>query len=111
MERIYALPPAANVWRVFTASPGGLRNEKAALHSPGAAFSVGANAGIRQDLGADAAAAGASVLGGLLAVPGGEWAPAASMGLAAGGVYANGPGSGQAAAGAADGLVAGVVLR
>ena len=40
----------------------------------------------RQDLGADAAAAGASVLGGLLAVPGGEWAPAASMGLAAGGV-------------------------
>ncbi len=39
-----------------------------------------------QDLGADAAAAGTSVLGGLLAVPGGECAPAASAGLAAGGV-------------------------
>ena len=37
-----------------------------------------------QDLGADAA--GVVVLGGLLAVPGGEWAPAASIGFAAGGV-------------------------
>ena len=32
------------------------------------------------------------VLGGLLAVPGGECAPAASAGLSAGGVYAKGPG-------------------
>ena len=40
-----------------------------------------------QDLDAGvAAAAGTWVLGGLLAVPGGEWAPAASAGLAAGGV-------------------------
>ena len=43
--------------------------------------------GYFQDLGADAAAAaGTSVLGGLLAVPGGECAPAASAGFAAGGV-------------------------
>lgn len=35
---------------------------------------------------AGVAAAGTLVLGGLLAVPGGEWAPEASSGLASGGV-------------------------
>lgn len=39
-----------------------------------------------QDLGAGVGAAGAALLGGLVALPGGECAPDASIGLASGGV-------------------------
>ena len=62
-------------------------------------------------MGVDAAAAGTKVLGGLLAVPGGECAPAASAGLAAGGVYAKGPGSVHADPAAVGALAVDVVLR
>ena len=51
---------------------------------PARAGACAAAARSGQDLGADAA--GCVVLGGLLAVPGGECAPAASSGLASGGV-------------------------
>lgn len=87
-------------------------NKKAAPRGA-ARVSAFTAAAARQDLGAEAgiAAAGTCVLGGLLAVPAGECAPDDSIGLAAGGVYAKGPGSIHAAPDAVAGLADGVVLR
>jgi hypothetical protein len=74
---------------------GYLRNQQL-VASPEAAqgFAAGLGVGLT-------AVAGALLLGGDTAVPGGEWAPAASIGLAAAGVSANCPGSVQGGVAAA----------